>query len=114
MLVRKAYPMYDAVYEDAVETIRSYLERFENLQTCGRNGLHPYNNQDHSMWTAILATLNVIDGAAHDVWSVNVDAEYLEEGELVEALLEPGIAIPPSLPMPADAAAEAASEHESV
>jgi protoporphyrinogen oxidase len=88
VLVPKAYPMYDAAYEDAVETIREYLQRFENLQTCGRNGLHRYNNQDHSMWTAILATLNVIDGADHDVWSVNTESDYLEEGELVEALLE--------------------------
>ena len=88
VLVPKAYPMYDAAYEEAVETIREYLQRFENLQTCGRNGLHRYNNQDHSMWTAILATLNVIDGADHDVWSVNTESDYLEEGELVEALLE--------------------------
>jgi protoporphyrinogen oxidase/predicted dehydrogenase len=88
VLVPKAYPMYDAAYEEAVETIRAYLERFENLETCGRNGLHRYNNQDHSMWTAILASLNVIDGTAHDVWSVNTEADYLEEGELVEALLE--------------------------
>ena len=75
-------------YEEAVETIRAYLERFENLETCGRNGLHRYNNQDHSMWTAMLATLNIVDGTAHDVWSVNTEADYLEEGELVEALLE--------------------------
>jgi protoporphyrinogen oxidase/predicted dehydrogenase len=88
VLVPKAYPMYDSAYEGAVETIRAYLERFENLQTCGRNGLHRYNNQDHSMWTAILATLNIVDGVAHDVWSVNTEADYLEEGELVEALLE--------------------------
>ena len=88
VLVPKAYPMYDASYEEAVETIREYLERFENLQTCGRNGLHRYNNQDHSMWTAILAALNIVDGAKHDVWSVNTEADYLEEGELVEALLE--------------------------
>jgi protoporphyrinogen oxidase/predicted dehydrogenase len=88
VLVPKAYPMYDAEYEDAVETIRAYLAEFENLQTCGRNGLHRYNNQDHSMWTAILATLNVLDGAEHDVWSVNTEADYLEEGELVEALLD--------------------------
>jgi protoporphyrinogen oxidase len=85
--VPKAYPMYDANYEEAVEVIRAYLERFENLQTCGRNGLHRYNNQDHSMWTAILATLNLIDGQSYDVWSVNAEAEYHEEGELVDSLL---------------------------
>jgi protoporphyrinogen oxidase len=88
VLVPKAYPMYDSTYEGALETIRGYLERFANLQTCGRNGLHRYNNQDHSMWTAILATLNVLDGAEHDVWAVNTEAEYLEEGRLVDALLE--------------------------
>jgi protoporphyrinogen oxidase len=86
--VPKAYPMYDSRYEAAVETIRAYLQRFTNLQTCGRNGLHRYNNQDHSMWTAILATLNVLDGGSHDVWSVNTEAEYHEEGELVDALLD--------------------------
>jgi protoporphyrinogen oxidase len=88
VLVPKAYPMYDARYEEAVSTIRAYLDQFENLQTCGRNGLHRYNNQDHSMWTAILAALNVVDGAAHDVWGVNTESDYLEEGELVEAILE--------------------------
>src|SRR3712207_3782585 len=77
--VPKAYPMYDAAYEGAVATIRDYLARFENLQTAGRNGLHRYNNQDHSMWTAILATLNLLEGASYDVWSVNTEAEYLEE-----------------------------------
>jgi protoporphyrinogen oxidase/predicted dehydrogenase len=88
VLVPKAYPMYDSNYEAAVATIQAYLGQFENLETCGRNGLHRYNNQDHSMWTAILATLNLVDGAQHDVWSVNVDAEYIEEGELIEELLD--------------------------
>jgi hypothetical protein len=88
VLVPRAYPMYDSHFEEAVATIRTYLDRFQNLQTCGRNGLHRYNNQDHSMWTAMLAALNIIDGAAHDVWSVNTEADYLEEGELVEAMLE--------------------------
>ena len=88
VLVPKAYPMYDSGYEEAVATIRAYLQTFQNLQTCGRNGLHRYNNQDHSMWTAILATLNLLDDAKHDVWSVNTEAEYLEEGHIVEAVLD--------------------------
>jgi protoporphyrinogen oxidase len=79
--VPRAYPMYDSGYREAVAEIRGYLDSFENLVTCGRNGLHRYNNQDHSMWTAILATLNLTDGASHDVWSVNTRGEYLEEGE---------------------------------
>jgi protoporphyrinogen oxidase len=86
--VPKAYPMYDRNYEEAVEVLRDYLERFDNLKTCGRNGLHRYNNQDHSMWTAILATLNLIESTSYDVWSVNTEAEYHEEGEAVEELLD--------------------------
>jgi protoporphyrinogen oxidase len=85
--VPKAYPMYDRNYEEAVGVVREYLSEFENLQACGRNGLHRYNNQDHSMWTAILASLNLVDGADHDVWSVNTEDVYLEEGELVDELL---------------------------
>jgi predicted dehydrogenase/protoporphyrinogen oxidase len=88
VLVPKAYPTYDLQYEEAVATIREYLAQFENLQTCGRNGLHRYNNQDHSMWTAMLATVNLLDGAEHDVWSVNTEAEYLEEGRVIDAVLD--------------------------
>jgi protoporphyrinogen oxidase len=85
--VPRAYPMYDRGYREAVLILRGYLAVFENLKTFGRNGLHRYNNQDHSMWTAILATLNHLDGADYDVWSVNADDEYHEEGETVDELL---------------------------
>jgi protoporphyrinogen oxidase len=86
--VPKAYPMYDSGYREAVAEIRGYLEHFENVKTFGRNGLHRYNNQDHSMWTAILATLSHTDGISYDVWSVNTKAEYLEEGPLAEGLAD--------------------------
>jgi protoporphyrinogen oxidase/predicted dehydrogenase len=86
VLVPKAYPMYDSEYEKAVQTVRTYLASFDNLHPCGRNGLHRYNNQDHSMWTAALASLNALDGTHHDVWDVNTEEDYLEEGKLVEAL----------------------------
>ena len=99
VLVPKAYPMYDSHYEGAVATVRAYLEQFENLQTCGRNGLHRYNNQDHSMWTAMLATLNLVEGRRHDVWSVNTEADYLEEGELVETMLDLGASTAPVEPV---------------
>jgi len=85
--VPKAYPMYDHADRQAVAVIREYLAGFANLQTCGRNGLHRYNNQDHSMWTAVLASLNLLDGESYDVWSVNTEAAYHEEGEAVEAAL---------------------------
>jgi protoporphyrinogen oxidase/predicted dehydrogenase len=87
VLVPQAYPMYDGSFEDAVEVLRAYVESFENLKTCGRNGLHRYNNQDHSMWTAVLAAVNLLDGTEYDVWSVNTEGDYHEEGKIVDAAL---------------------------
>jgi len=77
----KAYPVYDQGYENALAVIRTYLDSFENLQVAGRNGMHKYNNQDHSMVTAMLAVENLL-GAHHDVWGVNADDEYHEEVKL--------------------------------
>jgi protoporphyrinogen oxidase len=74
----KAYPVYTGEYETYLKTIRRYLDTFGNLQTVGRNGLHMYNNQDHSMLTAMLAVKNLL-GEKHDVWSVNVERAYHEE-----------------------------------
>lgn len=74
----KAYPVYDDHYQQHVLTIRRYLEQFPNVQVAGRNGMHKYNNQDHSMMTALLAARNIV-GERYDVWSVNTDAEYHEE-----------------------------------
>lgn len=74
----KAYPVYTGEYQAHLDRIRQYLARFPNLQTVGRNGLHMYNNQDHSMLTAILAVRNLM-GEQHDVWSVNTERSYHEE-----------------------------------
>jgi protoporphyrinogen oxidase len=74
----KAYPVYDGVYVEAVNTIRDYLMGMPNLYLVGRNGMHKYNNQDHSMLTAMLSVKNIL-GARYDVWGVNVDNEYHEE-----------------------------------
>jgi protoporphyrinogen oxidase len=74
----KAYPVYDRSYKESLTTIREYLSNFSNLQLIGRNGQHRYNNQDHSMMTAILAAENIL-GADHDVWNVNVEEEYHEQ-----------------------------------
>ena len=73
----KAYPIYDAAYRGHVETIRAHLDPVENLHTVGRNGMHKYNNQDHSMLTAMMAVWNM-QGAGHDLWAVNTDYEYHE------------------------------------
>ena len=75
----KAYPMYDETYQANVAVLRAWLEQHaSNVFPVGRNGMHKYNNQDHSMLTAMLAVENIL-GADHDIWSVNVEAEYHEE-----------------------------------
>ncbi len=75
----KAYPVYDQDYRDNLQIIKVFLNGIQNLQTIGRNGMHRYNNMDHSMLTGILAAKNVL-GEQHDIWDVNEDEEYLEEG----------------------------------
>ena len=76
----KAYPVYDDIYQGNVDMMRKWLAaNAPNVFPCGRNGMHRYNNQDHSMLTAMLSVENILDGTEHDVWSVNVEAEYHEE-----------------------------------
>ncbi|MEJ2749404.1 MAG: NAD(P)/FAD-dependent oxidoreductase [Anaerolineae bacterium] len=74
---RKAYPVYDETYIRHVQLIADYLESFTNLQTIGRNGMHRYNNQDHSMLTGLLAAQNIL-GKQHDLWQVNTERSYYE------------------------------------
>ena len=76
----KAYPAYDTKYREMLNIVRQYLKGIRNLQLIGRNGLHRYNNQDHSMLTAMLAVEN-IHGANHDLWSVNEEKEYHEDSK---------------------------------
>ena len=78
MKIPKAYPIYDSEYRKSLVTIRDFVERLGNLQLIGRNGMHKYNNQDHSMLTAMLAVENIL-GADHDLWAVNTEDEYHEE-----------------------------------
>ena len=78
----KAYPVYDETYKQNVEIIRNDLKNYRGLYLVGRNGMHKYNNQDHSMMTAMLAAENINAGReVYDVWNVNQDAEYHEHGE---------------------------------
>ena len=77
--VHKAYPIYDVEYADRVATIRAWLEATPNLIQVGRNGLHRYNNSDHSMLTAMRAVDNILLGTHHDIWAVNAESVYHEE-----------------------------------
>jgi protoporphyrinogen oxidase len=82
--VPKAYPIYDEGYGGRIEVLRGWLEGIEGLQQIGRNGLHRYNNVDHSMLTAFAAVENLLDGAGRDIWAVNADSAYHEERRLDE------------------------------
>jgi protoporphyrinogen oxidase len=76
----KAYPVYDETYAANVDVLRRWLDtEAPNVHPIGRNGMHRYNNQDHSMYTAMLTVENIVAGAGHDIWSVNVEEEYHEE-----------------------------------
>ena len=77
--VKKAYPVYDDTYRHGLSMVQEFLTSVPNLQLVGRNGMHRYNNQDHSMLTAVLAARNIL-GAQHDLWDVNADKDYHEEG----------------------------------
>jgi protoporphyrinogen oxidase len=77
--VPKSYPLYDHDYPQCLAIIREFLESQENFQTIGRNGLHRYNNMDHSMFTGMLAVRNLMLGEKNDLWNVNTEPEYLEE-----------------------------------
>ena len=78
--VPKTYPAYFGSY-DRFDVIRNYLDSFENLFMVGRNGMHKYNNQDHSMLTAMTAVENIVNGVAtkDNIWSINTEMEYHEE-----------------------------------
>jgi protoporphyrinogen oxidase len=97
--VPMAYPMYDSNYAERVAEIRGWLEGIENLDQVGRNGLHRYNNSDHSMLTAMRVVDNLVDGTDHDIWAVNAESAYHEEHEEPE---QPYVTVPepPSMAEP--------------
>ena len=78
--VPKTYPAYFGSY-DRFDVIRKYTDSFENLFLVGRNGMHKYNNQDHSMLTAMTAVENVVNGVKtkDNIWAINTEMEYHEE-----------------------------------
>lgn len=83
----KAYPVYDSSYQESLRIVRQFLSQIDNLQVVGRNGMHKYNNQDHSMLTAMYAAENIL-GANHDLWEVNEEEEYHEKVLPDEAFIQ--------------------------
>jgi protoporphyrinogen oxidase len=80
--VPKAYPAYFGEYR-RFETVRTYLDQIGNLYSIGRNGMHRYNNQDHSMLSAKCAVDSIINGGAgkSKIWDINADGNYHEEND---------------------------------
>jgi protoporphyrinogen oxidase len=78
--VPKTYPAYFGSY-DRFDEIRQFTDRFENLFLVGRSGMHKYNNQDHSMLTAMTAVENIVNGvmSKDNIWAINTESEYHEE-----------------------------------
>jgi protoporphyrinogen oxidase len=95
--VPKAYPVYDSTYRESLAVLRDFFDGVPNLQLVGRNGMHRYNNQDHSMMTAVLAARNIL-GESHDLWQVNTDASYNEEGDAADSALRALAATQPAVP----------------
>jgi len=93
----KSYPVYDEDYAEALESIKTYLDGFENLVSIGRNGMHRYNNQDHSMLTGIHAVRNIYCGQSVNIWKINGEDDYIEAGDVeqnvqIEPILQPSLA----------------------
>jgi hypothetical protein len=78
--MEKTYPAYFGTYE-RFEEIRAFTDQFENLFLVGRNGMHKYNNSDHSMLTAMVAVDNIAEGVTSkgNIWAINTEQEYHEE-----------------------------------
>jgi hypothetical protein len=77
--MEKTYPAYFGTY-DRFHVIRDFVDRYQNLFLVGRNGMHKYNNQDHSMLTAMTAVDNIVEGRRDkaNIWAVNTEMDYHE------------------------------------
>jgi UDP-galactopyranose mutase len=80
--VKKAYPSYYGSYNNFAE-VQQFADTIENLFLVGRNGMHRYNNSDHSMLTAMTAVENIINGKKDkkNIWDINTEETYHEERE---------------------------------
>ena len=79
----KAYPAYFGTY-DYFEEIRKYIDRFENLFLIGRNGMHKYNNMDHSVMTAMISVENIVNNikSKYNIWLINTEEDYMKKNNI--------------------------------
>ncbi len=81
--VNRCYPVYSRGYKDLLLPIENYLSGIHGLYAIGRYGAFKYNNQDHSILMGLLAAQNIIDGASHNLWSINTDYESYQESAII-------------------------------
>jgi protoporphyrinogen oxidase len=78
----KAYPVIELGFQDKIDVIKGFLDRFENLLPIGRSGMFKYNNQDHAIATGLYAVRTAMNQGRFDPWRVNIDGVY-QEGAVV-------------------------------
>ncbi|MHA7056575.1 FAD-dependent oxidoreductase [Aquimarina sp. M1] len=86
--VPKCYPVYQIGYKGHLNSIKKYLDSIDNLIPIGRYGAFKYNNQDHSILMGILSAENIIYNTGIDLWEINTDTEYQEDGEVKDVLIQ--------------------------
>ncbi|SEK91727.1 UDP-galactopyranose mutase [Aquimarina amphilecti] len=86
--VPKCYPVYEIGYRNHLDVIENYLDNIEKLIPIGRYGAFKYNNQDHSILMGILAAENIINNTNVDLWKINTDTEYQEDGDVKDVLIQ--------------------------
>lgn len=86
--VPKCYPVYETGYQQHLSVLENYIDGIENLIPIGRYGAFKYNNQDHSILMGILTAEKLVDGNDVDLWKINTDTEYQEEGRIKDVLIQ--------------------------
>lgn len=84
--IPKCYPVYETGYQEPLKILENYIDRIDNLIPIGRYGSFKYNNQDHSILMGLLAAENIGNGSNTNLWEINTDTEYQEEGEVKDIL----------------------------
>ena len=86
--VPKCYPVYETGYQEGMNVIINFLNNIEGLYPIGRYGAFKYNNQDHSILMGLLAAEKIVDHKQIDLWKINTDTEYQEDGKIKDILVQ--------------------------
>lgn len=86
--VPKCYPVYETGYQEHITKVQDFLDTIDNLTPIGRYGAFKYNNQDHSILMGLLAGEKLVEGNNVNLWDINTDTEYQEEGKIKDVLVQ--------------------------